>query len=91
MIIPVILDDLGDEVLKELRDTWGADLVSYFETHIHVRITDFTEDEFRAEAKNVADAMAGWLRERPFERDDESDLMPGMQPFVTALIERSRN
>jgi hypothetical protein len=89
LIIPVILDDRGDQVLKELRDIWGPDLVSYMEKHIHVKITDFTEDEFRAKAKNVADAMAEWLRGFPFEGDEESDFMPGMQPLVSLLPARS--
>lgn len=79
MIIPVILDDRGDRVLKELRDTWGQDLVDYLRKHVHVKITDFTEEEFRNKARNVADAMAEWLRERPSDRLQEPDFMPGMQ------------
>jgi len=58
LVLPVVLDDTGGEVLSALRAAWNRPLFEQIEGRLQLQINDFTEDEIASKARRLADDIA---------------------------------
>lgn len=77
MVLPVVLDDRGDEVMAKLRMIWEDDLVDFIDNRLQLRVVEFTEEEVVSKARKLADHITSRMASSPTTAPAASD------PFVT--------
>ena len=55
IVLPVVIDDRGDEVVKAMRAKWDPKLAGAIEERLFIKLNDFTEEETLVKARKLAD------------------------------------
>jgi hypothetical protein len=54
IVLPVVIDDREDEVIKVIKTEWDPKLRKSLEDRLYIRLNDFTEEELLMKAKKMA-------------------------------------